>query len=49
MLTIIASSITNPGKFIEFPIVLTEQVMNFCALIMQQSFQFASSILRLMV
>lgn len=43
------SMITDPRKMIEFPIVLTEQVMNFCSSIMQQSFEFASSIMKLMV
>lgn len=45
----IESSITDPRKFIEFPIVMAEKTMNFCAMIMQQSFEFASSIMRLVV
>jgi len=46
---IVASMITDPRKMIEFPIVLGEMVMKFASTIMQQSFEFASSIMRLMV
>lgn len=48
-MNIIASSITDPRKFIELPIVISEQVMLFCSTIIQKSFEFAASMLRLMV
>lgn len=48
-MSIIASFITDPAKIIEFPITLMENTFNFVSLIMQQSFEFAASIMRLMV
>jgi hypothetical protein len=46
---IIASFITDPKKFFEFPFVIMEQTGTFVVEIMQRSFEFASAIGKLAV
>jgi hypothetical protein len=45
----IASFITDPKQIIMFPITMTQFTLDFCSMIMQQSFKFATDIMKLMV
>jgi len=45
----IASFITDPKKFFEFPFIIMEQTGAFVMLIFQESFKFASAIGKLAV
>lgn len=38
----VASFVTDPGQFVQFPIILMEKTFNFVVLIMQQAFAFAA-------
>lgn len=46
---LIASSITNPSKFLEFPFLLLDAMSTFMSVIIQQSFSFASQVGRMVV
>lgn len=45
----ISSFITNPAELFKFPFVLFQQVSDFTILIIQQSMNFATSIMKLVV